>query len=288
MIKHWLLGLFCAMLSGTALAAGPGPQREDVQGSMVVTGSITVTPEGKVKSFVIDRAGRLPPSVVDLIGKNAPNWGFEPVVRDGVSVFAKADMNLRIVAKPLGGKTYALSISGSYFGKPSSGSKPDVGIAIKRQDPPTYPVEPGQPIISGTVFVALRVNRQGRVDADVAEQVNLDAPGTDAQMKRWRKMLADAALSAARRWTFTPPTSGPEADDASWVVRVPVTFRTGRDDNLNAARSYGKWHAYVPGPHNVPAWLAESESAASPDAVAAGRVAEVGGGLRLTTPLDGV
>lgn len=286
-MKHWLLGLFCVMLSGTALAAGPGPLHEKVQGSMLVTGSITVTPKGDVKSFVVDRPELLPPSVVDLIGKNAPNWRFEPVVRDGVPVFAKADMNLRIVAKPLGGKTYALSISGSYFGKPSSGGEPDVGIAYKRHDPPTYPMDAAHARVSGTVFVALRVNRQGQVDADVAEQVNLDTAGSEAAMRRARTMLSDAALRAARRWTFTPPTSGPDAAKSSWVVRVPVVFKLGGDGNPGLARSYGKWHAYVPGPRNVPAWLAESESDASADAIAAGRIAEVGDGLRLTTPLDG-
>jgi hypothetical protein len=42
--------LFCLLLSGVALAAGPNEVRKRVQASMLVTGSIIVAPDGSVRS----------------------------------------------------------------------------------------------------------------------------------------------------------------------------------------------------------------------------------------------
>ncbi|TAL97570.1 MAG: energy transducer TonB [Rhodanobacter sp.] len=97
-MKRWLLGLFCLLLSGAALAAGPRAVRERVQASMLVTGSITVAPDGGMKSYVLDHPEQLPAPVVTLIAQNAPRWRFQPVIRDRVAVSAKAPMSLRIVA----------------------------------------------------------------------------------------------------------------------------------------------------------------------------------------------
>lgn len=287
-MKRLLLGIFCMVLSGAALAAGPRAVREHVQASMLVTGWITVTPDGNTKSFAIDHAEKLPASVVDLIGKNAPTWHFFPVLRDGKPVVAKARMNLRIVAKPLGDKKYALSIAGSHFGQPSA--KDESGgesIAVKEMRPPSYPPSAARVGVSGTVYLVLQVNRQGQVDEEAAEQVNLDVIGTDAAMRLWRKVLGEAAVNAARHWTFTPPTAGPGAAKSSWQVRMPIRFTLSGNGRRDVDRIYGKWHAYVPGPRHVPAWMNESESSGSADAAVAGKVAEVGSGLRLTTPLNG-
>jgi hypothetical protein len=286
-MKYWLLGLFCVVLSGAALAAGPRAVRERVQASMLVTGSITVTPGGEVKSFAVDHPDQLPALVVGLIGRSAPKWRFVPVVRDGQPVFAKAHMSLRMVAKPVGDGKYSLSIAGSHFGQPSSAGNADDAIAAKHMRPPAYPVGAVRARISGTVYLALKVNRAGLVDEDAAEQVNLDVVGSDAEMRRWRKVLGDAALRAARRWTFTPPTLGPDAAKSSWLVRIPISFTLTENGRRKPATEYGHWRAYVPGPRNVPAWMHPTGLDGSADAIAADKVVEVGRGLRLTTPLNG-
>ncbi len=287
-MKRWVLGFFCVMLSGAALAAGPRAVRKQVQASMLVTGSITVAPDGGVKSFVVDHPEQLPATVVDLIGQDAPRWRFEPVVRDGKPVSARANMSLRVVAKPVGDNKYSLSIAGSRFGQSSSNSEPsDRAIAAKTQKPPAYPMDATRAHVSGTAYVVLRVNRKGLVDEGAAEQVNLDVVGSDVQMRRWREALGDAALRAARRWTFTPPTSGPDAARSSWLVSVPIRFWLTEKGRRDPVEKYGSWRAYVPGPRSVPAWAHDSELDGSADAIAAGRVAEIGRGLRLTTPLNG-
>lgn len=287
-MKHWLLGLFCVMLSGAVLAAGPRAVRKRVQASMLVTGSITVSPDGGVKSFVIDHPEQLPALVVGLIGQNASRWRFEPVVRNGQPVFAKAPMSLRIVAKPAGDDRFTVGIAGSHFGRPTSNEDPTGNfIHVKHQRLPAYPMDAARARVSGTVYVVLRVNRAGVVDKIGAEQVNLDVVASDSEMGRWRDKLADAALNAARRWTFSPPTSGPEAAQSSWLLKVPITFRLSEWGHSKPVEKYGNWHAYVPGPRNAPAWMHDSRQDGSADALAAGRLSEVGQGLRLTTPLNG-
>lgn len=287
-MKRWLLSLSCFLLSGAVLAAGVYAVRQRVQASMLVSGSVTVAPDGSLKSYVIDRSEQLPAPVVALIAQNASGWRFKPVIRNGVAVSAEAPMSLRIVAKPAGDDKYTLGIAGSHFGWPASnGDSTGRSISARQQKSPAYPMDAARARVSGTVYVVMRVNRAGMVDEDAAEQVNLDVVASDAEMRHWRAVLADAAVNATRHWTFAPPTSGAEADRSSWLVRVPITFRLTDWGSPLPVEKYGNWHAYVPGPRNTPAWMHERSLNNSVDALADGGVAEVGKGLQLITPLNG-
>lgn len=287
-MKRWLTGLLCLILCGSALALGRNAARKLVVASMLVTGSITVAPDGSVKSYVVDHPGQLPAPVTALIAKIAPTWRFKPVVRDGQPVVAKARMSLRIVVSPVGDGNYSLGILGSYFGQPASWQDPTGrNIGSRKREPPRYPMAAASARVSGTVYLIMQVNRAGLVDKDAAEQVNLDVVASDSEMRHWRDVLAAAAVRASRRWTFIPPTAGPSAQRSSWNVRVPVTFRLNKRGNPGPIEKYGSWHAYVPGPRTIPEWAGKPRIGSSADAVAAGAVSEVGGGLRLTTPLNG-
>lgn len=64
------------------------------------------------------------------------------------------------------------------------------------------------------------------------------------------------------KWRYDVPTVGPEAAKDHWIVVVPVVYSIAG----SAPVSYGKWHAYVPGPErNVP-WARDNANADS-DAV---------------------
>lgn len=287
-MKRWLTGLCCLLLCGFALARAHDVASKLVVASVLVTGSITVAPDGSVKSYVVDHPEQLPAPVISLIAKNAPKWRFKPVVRDGQPVAAKARMSLRIVARPVGDGNYSLGILGSYFGQPASWQDPTGRtIGSKEREPPRYPRDAASARVSGTVYLIIRINRAGLVDKDAAEQVNLDVLGSDSQMRHWRNVLAAAAVRASRRWTFIPPTAGPGAERSSWNVRVPVIFRLSKWGNSKPVEKYGSWHAYVPGPRTIPDWAGKPRIGSSADAVAAGGVSELSGGLRLTTPLNG-
>lgn len=286
-MKSWIAGLLCLALSTSAFGIERSAARKLVVASVLVTGSITVAPDGSVKNYVVDDAGKLPAPVISLIAKNAATWRFEPVVRDGQPVIAKAAMSLRIVASPVDDSHFSMSIVGSHFGQPASFQDPTgTSISSATRSSPQYPMEAARARVSGTVYLIMRVNRAGLVDEDAAEQVNLDFVASDSEMLRWRNVLANAAVRASRRWTFTPPTAGPGAEQSSWMVRVPVVFKLWGQSR--PSEKYGDWHVYVPGPRTIPEWAGKPAIESSADAVAAGGVSEVGGGLRLTTPLNGM
>lgn len=107
-MKRWsfcavLLALLGGMIApgSTALAAGPTLSAKRAEATMLVTGSITLAPDGTVRSYSIYRREALPEPVAELIDNNASAWRFEPVVVQGQPVAAIADMSLRVLAGQL-------------------------------------------------------------------------------------------------------------------------------------------------------------------------------------------
>jgi len=283
-MKRGLLGVAGVLLAGVALAAGPYAVRKRVQASMLVSGSITVAPDGTVKSDVIEHPEKLPTPVVKLIEHSVPTWRFAPVVRDGQPVMAKAAMSLRIVAKPIGSGNFSISIEGANFNQPS----PDQIASAKRREPPVYPRAAIRAGVSGTVYLVLRVDRQGKVADAAVEQVNIGEVASDPELARWRRVLADASLDAARRWTFLPPGSGKDAAAPPYrIARVPIYFRLRRFGVPHPDEGYGSWRAYVPGPLQPVPWLDHRMLSSGVDALPDGGVYPVAQSLHLTTPLAG-
>ncbi|SEV95365.1 hypothetical protein [Luteibacter sp. 329MFSha] len=280
-MKRLLVGVFAAAMASAAFAAGPLAVRQRIEASMLVTGSIVVAPDGNVTGYELDKQDKIPPEIVELVRSATTAWRFEPVLRDGQAVSAKAHMALRIVARrddPTK-KEFTAHIVGASFGDDGKGGEE---ITYLDRHPPSYPSAAAAARVQGTVYLLLRVDHDGKVTDAFAEQVNMGVVGSDSELRVWRKALANPAVQAAKTWTFQPPTKGPHANDPFYIVRVPVTFRINRDP----ARSdrYGTWQAYVPGPKEQAPW-AEASPAAS-DAVPDGSLFLVNTGLKLTTPLD--
>lgn len=285
-MKRWLPGLLCLVLSGAALAAGPAAVRKRVQASMLVTGSIEVASDGSVKQYSIDHLEKLPAGVSKLIGEAVPQWKFAPVVVNGKPAIATAPMSLRVVAKPLGDGKYSISVAGVAFS--AGGDTSGETITWKDRVPPVYPRDAVDAHVSGTVYVLARVDRQGKVAEAMARQVNLSAIGSDAQMAAWRRVLADAALRAARRWTYNVPTVGASASAPYWQVNIPVAFNLSGPYAPAAARNiYGHWRPYVPGPVNQVPWADKGVLAGSADAVPEGGLVQPNPWLHLRTPIKG-
>lgn len=298
-MKRFLIGLFCALLSAAALAAGPNEVRKRVQASMLLTGKIMVAPDGNVRSYIVDQAEKLPPAVTSLIANNVPRWKFEPTLLDGKPVAAEAKMSFRVVAKPVGDGNLSIGISGAEFGQ----DKPGESISYSKRVSPVYPLEAARAGVSGTVYLVLRVGRQGQVVDVVAEQVNMTVLGSDDELEKWRQVLAKSAVRAARQWTFNPPTSGKWVDAKYWVARVPINFNLriagmprgesygmlqGESYGMPRSESYGQWQVYVPGPRQPVPWFDSKQMAStSADALPDGDVQQVDQGLRLTSPLNG-
>lgn len=250
-MKRIMLGLCCLLLSGTVLAATAISIRERAVGSMLVTGWIEVAPTGKVANYDLDQSSKLPPVVVKLIGQTLSGLAFQPVEIAGKAVIAKARMSLRVIADPVGDGNYQVKITGTQFGMPANATSVTTDeISYKHRIEPTYPQEAVWHDVSGTVYVLAMVNRQGEVEHALAQQVDLRVVGNDDQMKRFRQLLALAAVKAVKHWTFNTPTTGPRAAQPYWLGRVPITFVLN-----NRTPAYGQWDVYVPGPIETADWV---------------------------------
>jgi hypothetical protein len=278
MDKRWQ-GLAALALAGAALVAAPCLAREAAEASMLVEGEVSVAADGHVTGYTLQRGESLPPEVTRLIASAAPRWRFEPVVRDGAAVPARASMSLRLVAKPEtpDAKTYVVHIVGATFGGDGTEGG-ELGVATRTK--PMYPKDAVRGRIEGTVYVAARVGRDGKVADIDAEQVNLRVSGPEPHMKAWRAMLAQPAIQAVREWTFSMPTAGTHKDDPFYIVHVPVVFNLLRVGASND--TYGQWEAYVPGPTQDISWMKDG----AVDAVPENGVYVVNTGLKLTTPVD--
>ena len=264
----------CALV---AIAAGPAAVRKQVEMSMLVSGTIDIRPDGGVRAHVLDGREALPPGVVKLVDDTLPQWRFEPVLVDGKPVIARTKMSLRVVAKPQDDGSFTIGIRGYSFGEPAG--VPGETVTSARLPPPAYPEAAYRSGIKGTVYLLLRIGRDGKVEEAVTEQVNLTVIGDERRMRLGRELLARAALGKAKSWAFNPPTKGKAADAPFWSVRVPVDFEfTGEKSAGN-----GEWEAYVPGPQIKPWWV-DGDALGSPDAMIAGGLYQVGDGPRLLTP----
>ncbi|MBD9470607.1 TonB family protein [Pseudoxanthomonas sp. PXM01] len=278
----WLLVLALAWAPGAG-AQNAGAVRKQAEASMRVTGSISIAVDGSVESVELDTPEKLPDGIPAFVGRNVATWRFEPVMVDGQPRRALTRMSALLVGRSLGDGQMEISIRGADFGDYEAMPEAE-RVSAKQMRPPGYPMAAAQGGVQGTAYLLLKIERDGTVGDVIAEQVNLRIVANESQMNQHRDRFARAAMAAARKWTFAPPTVGAQATQPYWVVRVPVDF------NFGEARRYGKWAVYIPGPRMSPAWAPADEAPGfSPEALADGGVHLAGNtrGPKLLTPLDG-
>jgi hypothetical protein len=275
--------MLCTLLvcSFAISAAGPAVVRKQVESALHVTGTIDITPAGDVVAHALDQPEKLPKGIVDMAARLLPQWKFEPVALQENAI-SRSRMNLLFVGKKLDDGNYSVELRSATF----SGTNPDesVGLAPKGRKLPNYPIGLVDAGISGTVFLIVKIGRDGKVIDVDASHVNLRVIGDESQMEQWRKALAKNSIAAARKWTFVPPTSGPEVDKPYWLGTLPFEyFIEGQEQP-----AYGKWQTYVAGPKAVLPWLDETLMAeGNTDALTPNNFHPAGSGRRLLTPLAG-
>jgi len=276
------VALLSITMSPAADAQSAREMRQEVEASMLVTGHVDIDRSGQVTAHVIDQPDKLPPYVVGLIERAMPSLRFEPVLVDGQPVLARAKMGLRMVVTPAESGEMHLRIASAHFGEEYSPTDTS-SVRADRMAPPRYPDSVLQMGGKGTVYLLVRVGRDGATTDVAVEQVNLTALGSAREMQRIREGLSRAAVAQARKWTFIPPTEGEEASRDDWVIRVPVDFAFFGD----RAAAYGKWNAYHPGARNTPVWAGPMAPGFSPDALAEGGITPSTSRFKLVTPLEG-
>lgn len=292
--KEWILVVLCALLPLSAGATSRSELRKQVEYSLLVKGEVETDVEGGVSSITVDRPGKFPAGLVDYVKQQVSLWKFEPVQVAGAPVRARSSMSLLVVARKLANEGVSIGIRNASFGKQEF--EPGEVVSALSRPPPAYPPAMLAKGVAGTVYVVLKVGRDGTVQDAAVEKVNLRVLDKEHVMASWRAALSEAALDATRAWTFAIPTKGKYAGDASWSMWAPVNFElvNGKGEPVDArgnpvAGGYGQWKAYVRGPSQPISWLAQGRPGFSPDSLEEGGVymVEKDIGAELLTPLGG-
>ncbi|MDR3446852.1 hypothetical protein [Dyella sp.] len=241
------------------------------EASMLVTGSVELNTDGSVHGYTLDHQEKIPSAVVDLIQRNVPTWRF--TFSNPPTSMSKETMSLRVVAKNVDEHHTTLSLAAVQLD--DAASTPSDHVHSTDQKPvPVFPAFSLKDRISGSVYLLVKVGRDGKVMDIATEQVNLRKEYEQTNMELYRKDLAEAAEKAVRQWTFAVPTTGKSVQAPSWLVRVPVNFHIANGNyDPNSGYDYGSWEIYIPGPRKSVSWLTDKRLLAeAPDATPAGTI----------------
>lgn len=275
----WGLLLAIGMFTMTGLASAQEPAgvvetgdlRNQVVGSMRLTGTLAVGADGAITAYAIDHSKKVPPEVLRHVARYVPLWR---VMKSGGA--GNKRFSVRVMATPRGDGYFALSLVGASI---MEKQRPEEEITIDRpRKRPSYPRSLARIGVSGTVYVVLKVGRDGEAEDFVTEQVNLNFVGSPEEVVKARADFAAHTAAAVRQWRFRFPKAGPYADQPYLVVRVPVDYI------INGRGGYAEWEYYVPGPRRAVPWVQEDGMALG--AGEAGVPQVLGMGPRMETPLE--
>ena len=269
-------GIFA--VTGLAFAQEPagvvetGDLRNQVVGSMRLTGTLVVGADGAITAYAIDHADKVPPEVLRHVARYVPRWR---VMKGGDA--GNKRFGVRVMATSRGDGYFALSLVGASI---IEKQRPDEEMSFDRpRKRPSYPHSLGRIGVSGTVYVVVKVGRDGEVEDFVTEQVNLNLVGTSAEVVKAQADFAAHTAAAVRQWKFRWPEAGPNAGQPYLVARVPVDYI------LNQRRGYAEWEYYVPGPRRTASWMQQEDGMAL-GAGEAGVPQVLGMGPRIETSLE--
>lgn len=240
-----------AVLSAALLCAGanvaevqaraPAEVLARAQLSLLVKGRIDVEPDGRVSAIRVDDEAEYSEAVMRIVRDTVRGWEFEPIIQQGQAVAFTTPMSLRLVAKPAGSEGYSIRIASQAFNNHDIDDR--TTVRASEMKPPRYPEAALRAGVTGNVYLAVLVGRDGNVLDVAARQVDLTSAGREREMQRARDILMAASVQAARKWQFMTPEIGAAAGQDSWVLTIPVSFSLD-DPHANKTR----WQLYIPGP----------------------------------------
>lgn len=277
-MKKLMLGALLALAAASAQAATP----RNLESSAVVEGSIVLAKDGTVQLATVEHPEKYGQPIADLVRKVALTWHFDPVLRDGQPVIAKASMHVRVILTKNADGNFTARVKGATFGGNNADTPDHLYSENQKKIGPHYPPAAIKARVQGTVYLALHVDREGHVTDAVAEQVNLENMGPDGLLQNYRDLMAKSSLDAARRWTYRVPTTGQLAGQDSWTLHVPIVYTL---NETGAAPVERVWRTYVPGPYTPAPWV-DKPSMATADALADDGSYTEGAGPVLRTSFD--
>lgn len=259
-----------ALLVLTAIASAKtlSAIRADAEATRLVTGSITIDPNGQIIGHEYSNAANLEPEISKWLDNRIVRWRFKPVIVDGTPRQVRANMSLRLTLKQVDAKRVNLAVASASFPLASDVvPNPEQTLRARRMDPPSFPKSAARRGVGGTAYVVVEVATDGNVAQAAVEQVNLRVVAREPDMRKFREQLSLAALTAARSWEFDPPTQGVEAGKRFWHIRVPVDFIAPGE----VITKDDEWVPYIPGPRTAAPFVAHG-SLPSADALASGGI----------------
>jgi hypothetical protein len=255
MTRRILLVALIALCVFPALAARYEAMRKRVEASMLVTGELVVAPDGTVKSYALDHADELPPEARNLLAEVVPNWELDVAKADGTPLQSPTTLkvSVQLLARPIAGVDDKLrvTIKDTYFWDPKAPVQVETEGTLT---PPEYPLSAARSGISGIVYVLVRLNSDGTVAQTHVERVDMTVVSDEKTLHKFSKVLAGAAVGAAKQWTFNIAPAR-LAKPEPVAVRVPVVFTMVDKIPPDAKAKYGRWQAYVPGQYTPVPWL---------------------------------
>lgn len=273
----------CALLCNFDACAAKGPRavRKQVESSMLVTGTIDITPAGDVIAHTLDKSEKLPKGIVEMAARLLPQWKFEPVaLRD--KAISRSAMRLIFIAKELDDGRYTIDLRSASFRSDDLEDK----VRVDPNENPrlSYPMALANNGVSGTIYLQLKIDRHGKVANIDTSHVDLRVIGSEPEMKRWRSIMARSSIDTVRKWSFIVPESGPEADAGFWFGTIVIRYQTENESDAE----YGRWQTYVAGPKALIPWLQDTRLAGENiDALTPNLFHTAGSDRRLLTPLMG-
>lgn len=262
-----MLGAVLLLIAGMCQAQ-PEPRGEL---RLPVSGEIGIDPQGKV--FDLSFSTILAPEVKAVVERSVRQWTFEPVVRKGAPVHAKALMHMTLLATAVDGG-YQLKIERVHF-------SPD-RQAVGRMMPPRYPHDAAQKGVGAEVLVALRIGNDGKVRDAIAVQSSLPGvKGNEKVLEKWRRLFEQASIVAAKGWLFGPGEDPGMEQDTTLIV--PIDFvPTGTD-----MYAEGGWRTQAAGPQRPIPWLSPAEQVFDASGLRQGETMALNNTVKLAMPVIG-
>ena len=158
-----LLFAFCCLPGAATALPDHAPMRGHVEASMLVTGNVDIDRAGQVTAHTLDQRERLPDYVASLVDRAVPQLRFEPVLLHGQPVLARAKMSLLLVARQAGDGEMQISIRNANFGEDATADYPG-SVRAASMRPPSFSAERGAAGRKGTVYLLVKVARDGAVE----------------------------------------------------------------------------------------------------------------------------
>lgn len=279
-----LLGLCLTtpVAGGEAVLGGDTDKLERVKVMSLGT-RLQVQSDGQVASVAVET--EVTPALKEAVQRTLMRWRFTPMLVDGKPTAFSVPMHLNLVAsKKANG--YEILVDSHHF-PPEPGATAVRGdgqrapLSAKSMSRPQYPKELGKRGMMGTVLLVVRVNADGQVGEVVAGQTQFYDNGRNVSALSLR-VLENAAIRAARGWSFNVPSGERDANDMT--VLVPVQFLLWGVDIRP-----GQWLTVWRTPKRQVAWLAP-KAAENRIGIAIGggeNVSQFGAGPKLAQDVSG-